>query len=137
MLYLNPFVAQFDVICQATGEACIAQQASMPRFVDTFANQQFDANGQPIFPAQAVQLDGSGQPICPGNCAQFAPQPIPAGGDFWPKSVAVYLVLAAIGIVAAAQSISPTRRWHPKARSGRSTEPAVAGEVAAEAAGDD
>jgi hypothetical protein len=133
LLYLNPFVAQLDVICQATGQACIAQQATMPRPVDPFAGQQFDVNGQPVFPGNAVQLDGSGQPICPGNCTQFVPQPIPAGGDFWPKSVAFYLVLAAVGIIAAAQSISPTRRWHRKGGSPR-VEAAV---ETAEVAGND
>ena len=103
------------MLCAATGEACIAQQASMPRPVDVFANQQFDMNGQPIFPA---------------NGPQFVPQPTPAGGDFWPRSVAFYLVLAAIGIVGAAQSISPTRRWHWKGRAGRLPAPVVAGDVA-------
>ena len=112
LLYLNPFVAQLDVICQATGEACIAQQAAMPRVLhDPFAGQQFDEFGQPIFL---------------GDGAPFVPQPMPAGGDFWPKSVVVFLVLAAMGIVAATQSISPTRRWHWPGRSGRSATPEVA-----------
>jgi ABC-2 type transport system permease protein len=111
LLYLNPFVAQFDVICQATGEACIAQQASVPRPVDPFAGQQFD---------------DAGQPILPGNGVQSVPQPIPPGGDFWPKSVAFYLILAAVSIAAAAQSISPTRRWHWKGRSAQSPAPEVA-----------
>ncbi len=110
LLWLNPFVAQFDVICQATGEACIAQQASMPRVLEPFGPQQFD---------------GSGQPIQPGFGPGFVPQPIPAGGDFWPKSVVVYLVLAVVGTVAAAQSMSPTRRWRWKGRPGRSTAPEV------------
>ncbi len=114
LLYLNPFVAQFDVICQATGEACLAQQATMPRVVlDPFAGQQFDDSGNPVFVGDGMQL---------------VPQPIPAGGDFWPKSVVVYLALAAVGIVAAAQSISPTRRWHWPGRPVRSRSPEVAGD---------
>lgn len=114
LLYLNPFVAQLDVICQATGEACVAQQASMPRNVDAFGQQFVDVNpGPPIM----------AQPIGAGAAVQFGPQPLPPGGDFWPKSVLVYLVIGAIAIVAAAQSISPTRRWHWRGRSLRRTAP--------------
>ncbi len=111
LLYLNPFVAELDVICQATGEACIAQQASMPRPQDRFAVTVFDAT--------------TGLPVEPVNGVGFVAQPIPSGGDFWPKAVVVYLVLAAVGIVAAAQSISPTRRWRWTGRSKRPAAPGV------------
>jgi ABC-type transport system involved in multi-copper enzyme maturation permease subunit len=116
LLYLNPFVAQLDVICQATGEACIAQQATVPRNTNAFGEPFVDVNtGQPVF----------AQPIAPGDAVQFGPQPLPPGGDFWPKSVLVYLSIAAVAIVAAAQSISPTRRWHWRGRSLRRTAPGV------------
>ena len=47
LLLLNPFIAELDVICQATGEACVAQQAAMPRFGAV----------------QAVPIDSTGQPV--------------------------------------------------------------------------
>jgi ABC-type transport system involved in multi-copper enzyme maturation permease subunit len=103
LLYLNPFVAQFDVICQATGEACIAQQAVMARNTEMFGQPRFD--------------ETTGQPVGVGVEGQFVAQPIPAGGGFWPKSVLAYLALGAVAIVASAQSISPTRRWRWTGRS--------------------
>lgn len=117
LLYLNPFVAQLDVICQATGEACIAQQAALPRDFNAFG-QQFDVNtGEPI-----------PQPIAVGEAVQFGPQPLPPGGDFWPKSVLLYLIIAGVAIVAAAQSISPTRRWHWRGRQSQPMAPEVTGD---------
>jgi ABC-type transport system involved in multi-copper enzyme maturation permease subunit len=97
LLMLNPFVAQLDVICQATGEACFAQQAAIPRDVDPFTGARFDTNGQ---------LGG----VAP---LEFGVRPIPAGGEFWPKAALLYLGIAILGVFAAAQSISPTRRWRP------------------------
>jgi ABC-type transport system involved in multi-copper enzyme maturation permease subunit len=94
LLLFNPFIAQFDVICQATGEACVAQQAAMPRDGIVFAAPLDNNTGQPIDMGQG-----------------FVAQPIPAGGDFWPVAVLVYLAIAAVSIFGASQSISPTRRW--------------------------
>jgi hypothetical protein len=102
LLLLNPFIAELDVICQATGEACVAQQAAMPRFG----------------PAQAVPIDSTGRPVELGQGQGFVFQEIPAGGDFWPVAVLLYLAIAALAIFGASQSISPTRRWrwHPRRR---------------------
>ena len=104
LLWLNPFVAQMDVICQATGDGCVAQQATMER------NPNF-------FGAGPVQIDvNTGQPIGPAFNNGFVPQPIPTGGGFWPKSLLFYLLLGVAGVLGASQSISPTRRWHPSIR---------------------
>jgi ABC-type transport system involved in multi-copper enzyme maturation permease subunit len=109
LLLLNPFVAQFDVICQATGEGCIAQQAAVPR----------DA------PPNIVQFDAvTGQPIDLGQ--GFVPQPVPPGGDFWPVAVLVYVGIAGLAIFGASQSISPTRRWRWRPKPRRSPVPAEA-----------
>ena len=109
LLLLNPFIAQLDVICQATGEACVAQQAAIPR--DTTQNiVQFDAvTGQPIDLGQG-----------------FVAQPVPPGGDFWPVAVLVYVGIAALAIFGASQSISPTRRWRWRPALRRSPKPAEA-----------
>ena len=94
LLLFNPFIAQFDVICQATGEGCVAQQATMPRDGIVLAAPIDNNTGQPIDMGQG-----------------FVAQPIPPGGDFWPVAVLVYLAIAAVSIFGASQSISPTRRW--------------------------
>jgi ABC-type transport system involved in multi-copper enzyme maturation permease subunit len=99
LLMLNPFIGQLDVICEATGEGCFAQQAAVPRDVDPFTGVRFDQQGQ---------VGGIG----PG----FGPRPMPRGGEFWPKVAVVYLAITTIGVFAASQSISPTRRWRPAAR---------------------
>jgi ABC-type transport system involved in multi-copper enzyme maturation permease subunit len=114
LLYLNPFAAVSDVICQATGEACFVAEA-LARPATSGPVETIGAAPVPIGP------DG---PVCPdfqGNfgpgCAQFQ-QGFPQfqrpvnGGDFWPKSILAYLLLTPIAIFGAAQSLSPTRRWH-------------------------
>ena len=117
LLLFNPFVAQMDVICQATGEGCIAQQATMPR-----------DNGA-IFAAPIAPLDPTtGMPVDVGQGLQgfVPPAPIPPGGGFWPVAVLVYLGGAALAIFGASQSISPTRRWRWRPAFRRSTAPAEA-----------
>jgi ABC-type transport system involved in multi-copper enzyme maturation permease subunit len=99
LLMLNPFIGQLDVICEATGEGCFAQQAAVPRDVDPFTGVRFDQQGQ---------VGGIG----PG----FGARPMPRGGDFWPKVALVYLAITTLGVFAASQSISPTRRWRPAPR---------------------
>jgi ABC-type transport system involved in multi-copper enzyme maturation permease subunit len=100
LLLLNPFIAQLDVICQATGEACVAQQAAMPRGGIMMAAPLDNVTGQPI------DL-GQGQALV---------EQVPPGGGFWPVAVLLYLVIAAGAIFGATQSISPTRRWRPGRR---------------------
>ena len=114
LLYLNPFAAVSDVICQATGSGCFVAEG-----LARAANQ-----GQPIQPLDvgpAPQVDGIGPggvaagACCPPNGQQFGPMFVPPsfpGGDFWPKSVLAYILLTPIALFGAAQSLSPTRRWN-------------------------
>ena len=114
LLYLNPFAAVSDVICQATGSGCFVAEG-----LARAANQ-----GQPIQPLDvgpAPQVDGIGPggvaagACCPPNGQQFGPTFVPPsfpGGDFWPKSVLAYILLTPIALFGAAQSLSPTRRWN-------------------------
>jgi ABC-type transport system involved in multi-copper enzyme maturation permease subunit len=113
LLLFNPFIAQMDVICQATGEGCVAQQAAMPR-----------DNGV-VF---AAPIDPTtGMPVDMGQGFQgFVSQPIPPGGDFWPVAVLVYVGGAALAIFGASQSISPTRRWRIRPTFRRSPAPSGA-----------
>ena len=127
LLWLNPFVAQMDVICQATGDGCVAQQATMER------NPNFFGAAGP------VQIDvQTGQPTGPAFNNGFVPQPIPTGGGFWPKSLLFYLALGVAGVLGASQSISPTRRWQWSIRRPSRPAPAVAApEMPIEAPADD
>jgi ABC-type transport system involved in multi-copper enzyme maturation permease subunit len=118
LLYLNPFAAVSDAICQATGTSCIVAE-SLARPDPVVAQAQ-------LVPIQAVPALGPGGP-CPDFQGNFGPQcmqfqqgfqgfqpfakPV-VGGDFWPKSVLLYALLTPIALFGAAQSLSPTRRWH-------------------------
>jgi ABC-type transport system involved in multi-copper enzyme maturation permease subunit len=99
LLMLNPFIGQLDVICEATGQACFAQQAAVPRDIDPSTGARF---------GQQDQVGGFG----PG----FGARPLPRGGEFWPMVALVYLAITILGVFAASQSISPTRRWRPALR---------------------
>jgi ABC-type transport system involved in multi-copper enzyme maturation permease subunit len=99
LLMLNPFIAQLDVICQATGEACVAQQAAAPRSGFMMAAPIDQVTGQPIDLGQGAVVEQ-----------------VPPGGDFWPVAVLLDLLIAAGAIFGATQSISPTRRWRPGRR---------------------
>jgi ABC-2 type transport system permease protein len=114
LLYLNPFAAVSDVICQATGSGCFVAEG-----LARAANQ-----GQPIQPLDvgpAPQVVGIGAggvaagACCPPNAQQFGQRFAPpsfTGGDFWPKSVVAYILLTPLALFGAAQSLSPTRRWY-------------------------
>ena len=79
------------------------------------------------FPPDVAQVpcpdfQGDGRMQCfDGGAIGPAFQPIGpvAGGDFWPKTVLAYILMTPIAIFAAAQSLSPTRRWHWPGRSRR------------------
>jgi ABC-2 type transport system permease protein len=128
LLYLNPFAAVSDAICQATGTGCVV--------AESLARQ----NPVALAPAEAVPIGAIPGPgnggVCPDFQGNFGPQcfqfqqfakPV-VGGDFWPKSVLLYALLTPIALFGAAQSLSPTRRWHwsgrnrPQALSGDATD---------------
>lgn len=106
LLYLNPFAAQLDVICQASGSACIVTQA-LNHATESESVEAVPAEFAPVGP-----FDGQAMPL---ERPFFQPPP-PPGGDFWPKSVLVYLLLTPLALAGAAQSVSPTRRWQWPAR---------------------
>jgi ABC-type transport system involved in multi-copper enzyme maturation permease subunit len=112
LLYLNPFAAQTDVICQASGSVCVVSDV-LNRTTQPQDNTGIDVG--PAVPASGAGFGGPGPAV-------FV-QPPTHGGDFWPKSVLVYLVLTAIALAGAAQSVSPTRRWHWPSRQRPTLEP--------------
>jgi ABC-2 type transport system permease protein len=120
ILYLNPFVAEGDVLCAATGALCVTTVQPV---------------AQPIGPAPAVvgavPAVGAGPGVVGPADGALGPgvQPpapdivVTRGGSLWPKSAAAWLVLTVILIAAAAQSVSPTRRWRLPARTAMRASP--------------
>jgi ABC-type transport system involved in multi-copper enzyme maturation permease subunit len=122
LLYLNPFAAVSDVVCQATASGCFVAEG-LARAAGQ--NQPVAAQLLNVGPApQVVGIGPGGAPVpacCPPNGQQFGQPFVPpsfVGGDFWPKSVLAYVLLTPIALFGAAQSLSPTRRWHWRSRPG-------------------
>jgi ABC-type transport system involved in multi-copper enzyme maturation permease subunit len=129
LLYLNPFAAVSDVICQGTGSGCFVAEG-----LARAAAQGQPAQALPVGPGPQVIGPAFGAvPVgacCPPQVQQFGLEFAPpsfAGGDFWPKTVLAYLLLTPIALFGAAQSLSPTRRWHW--RSGPRPQPLSPGAV--------
>jgi ABC-2 type transport system permease protein len=134
LLYLNPFVAEADVACGTEqgsfGNSCgiISGILGPP---DEFGSQAipaggvggvgFDPNdkgGIPGFvrtqPDVAVGADGTITGKGGVVSADVAPSTLdPFHDRFWPKSVATFLMLAAVMILLSVQFVTPTRRWRP------------------------
>jgi hypothetical protein len=125
LLWFNPFAAQYDVICGASdgyqgwcsrlsrvtnGSINVGIGGSGTTSTTTF--NDVGSGGVTIGPAPA------GKFINPGVVVDVAPvqvvQPFGIKRDaFWPRSVAAWLVLSVVLIVASVQLVSPTRRRLP------------------------
>jgi ABC-type transport system involved in multi-copper enzyme maturation permease subunit len=121
--YLNPFLAEVDVLCgteTSLGGWCGIESSLLPNqngvvFVGGGGNQAV-----PVFaPPAPVQFGNAGQGalrIAPtvgdavGVAADVAPFGIVRDG-FWPRSVAAWLILSAVFLLLSVQFVSPTRRW--------------------------
>jgi ABC-type transport system involved in multi-copper enzyme maturation permease subunit len=88
VLYYNPFVAQLDVIC-GTETGFGGTCGVIAAVTDFEAAVNGDLGGQGF----GVDHD-----------------------TFWPRSVAVMLVTAAVLVVLSVQFVAPTRRWHIRRR---------------------
>jgi len=93
LLYLNPFVAQADVICGTEtgfGTYC--------GIIGAVTDRQLVALDRPaIEPA----IGGIAEP------QQFGVQ----RDSYWPRSMAAWLIVSAVLIVLSVQLVTPTRRW--------------------------
>ena len=90
LLYLNPFVAQSDVICGTEtgfGTFCSIVGAVTDRQLVGFA--------------QPGEVDGG------VDAEQFGV----LRDSYWPRSLAAWLTLAVILVLASVQLVTPTRRW--------------------------
>ncbi len=110
LFYLNPFVAQADVACGTEtgfGGFC--------GIITTVTGQDiaFIPRPAPIdVPDRGVGAQPGSDVVVDDGIA--APDQFGIVRDrFWPKSVAAWLVLSVILILASVQLVTPTRRWRP------------------------
>ena len=126
-LWLNPFAAQYDVICGASdgyGGWC--------NRLNTITNGAISVTGSGLgstvnVPTPATGFGAgttSGVPAggAPDKAAVIAggsfggatldPQPFgPRRDTFWPRSLRAWAILSVVFILASVQLVSPTRRW--------------------------
>jgi hypothetical protein len=111
--YLNPFMAQVDVLCgteTAFGGWCSIQSSLLGT-----QNNQF-VDGMPV-PAPMPLVE----PLRREVGVVAVPDMIVAPGDvvpigvardtFWPKSVVTWLAVSGLLLLLTVQFVSPTRRW--------------------------
>jgi ABC-type transport system involved in multi-copper enzyme maturation permease subunit len=125
LLWYNPFAAQYDVICGASdgyGGWC-SRLADVTNGAISIGIGGGATGGQ-VTPttdagsgfvvAPDVKVGGGGAIAVPVPVADVAPvQPFGIRRDtFWPRSVAAWMALSVILIIASVQLVSPTRRWH-------------------------
>jgi hypothetical protein len=141
ILYLNPFVAQADVLCGTEDGAFGGTCGLISTIVNTPQDQLFPPDVVPTEPEPmpgiksgvgvavqgGVQFDvndrtgvpfvGRGGTVIVGNgTADDAAAAAAADAfrdRFWPKSVLSFLLLALVMTLASVQYVTPTRRWRP------------------------
>jgi ABC-type transport system involved in multi-copper enzyme maturation permease subunit len=121
LLWYNPFAAQYDVICGASdgyGGWC-SRLAEVTNGAISIGIGGGATGGSSIVPGGSGFAEPEVRPgVFPDGkiiLNDVAPvQPFGIRRDtFWPRSVAAWLVLSTILIVASVQLVSPTRRWRP------------------------
>jgi ABC-type transport system involved in multi-copper enzyme maturation permease subunit len=114
--YLNPFLAQADIICgtQTTyGEWCDRYSRIMGgQNGIIFTGDQISRAPQPI-PVKVVGADGGVIVQGDGFAADVTAFGV-ARDTFWPKTVIAWLIVSVVMIVVSIQLVSPTRRWRPR-----------------------
>jgi len=138
LAYLNPFIAQADVMCgteASFGGGWCSAVAGIAPSTDPVVFLSEPADGglipgvtRPDFGQPPVMVDGKGGVIVEQDQAiggierGIAIQPNQPFGvqrdALWPKSVITWLILSVVFILLSVQAVSPTRRWRPR-RPGR------------------
>ena len=127
LAYLNPFVAQADVMCGTEttfgGGWCSAVNGLVPTNNPIVFGKQEVPMPMPV-PAP-VFIDGKGvvgddvvfvekggvmMPAVAIDPNQVQPFDVPRD-ELWPKSVITWLILSVVFLFLAVQAVSPTRRW--------------------------
>ena len=111
--YLNPFLAQVDVLCgteSSFGGWCSIENS----LLQTQNGVIFQDVGGPV-PIRLVDPTGGKAGVVLAPVGGFAPQDVGQLGvnadAFWPKSVVTWLGLSVIFLLLSVQFVSPTRRW--------------------------
>lgn len=136
LAYVNPFIAQADVMCgteTSFGAWCSAVNSLVPSQNGIIFTEEgtVQAPAPAVAPGDTVVMaDAAGGPVAVG--ADGRPLDVAPADQFgvardqlWPKSVAAWLILSLVFLVLSVQFVSPTRRWHlprPRRRP-RSVEP--------------
>ena len=135
ILYLNPFVAQADVLCGTEDGAFGGTCSLISTVVNTPQDQLFPPDVVPTEPqpmpgVNVQDMDGGvrfdvddrdgvpfvgkgGVGIGGGANADVAAVENTFRDRFWPKSVLSFLFLAFVLTLASVQFVTPTRRWRP------------------------
>lgn len=128
--YVNPFIAQADVMCTTESSFGGGWCSTVDSLVPNRDGIVFVDGGVVPVPAPPVlqTIDGKEVFVERGFAPEdVAPQQILAQRDaVWPRSVATWLLLSLLFLAIAIQSVSPTRRWRPRLRRGRSDRSAAA-----------
>ncbi len=119
LAYLNPFVAQADVLCGTETNFGSGWCGGVSALVPTDDGVIFTGNAVPAVPAgptviQGVVVDGKGVAVDQfGRPLDAAPVQAfgPARDRIWPRAVATWLILSVVFLTLSVQLISPTRRW--------------------------
>ena len=114
LAYLNPFIAQADVMCGTESSFGGGWCGIVSGLVPSDQGIVFLEEPMPM-PMPAPVIDGKGGVGVEAGVAVGPPlvQPFEAQRDFlWPKSVATWLILSAVFLLLSVQAVSPTRRWH-------------------------
>jgi hypothetical protein len=134
LLWLNPFVAQADVICgteTSFGASCSIVSEITGRSVvfggGTLGPVPAPAPGTIVVPSTGGAIEGAGKLVV---VADGKAQPWPADqvlddviadqpdafgvlrDAIWPRFAAAWLALSAILVLLSVQLVTPTRRWH-------------------------
>jgi ABC-type transport system involved in multi-copper enzyme maturation permease subunit len=128
LAYVNPFIAQADVMCGTEasfgGTWCSGVNALVPSNDGIiFTDGRTDAVPMPA-PMPAVEpgviVDGKGVVVGGdvGVDVNVAPQQVlqPERDALWPKSVVTWLILSVIFLGLSVQFVSPARRWRFRRR---------------------
>jgi hypothetical protein len=122
--YLNPFVAQADVVCgtQTTYGAWCARMAQLLNGnsgVVVFSTTPTPDAPVNIAPAVDTIRAPVAEGVAPARDVAAAAQPFgPARDAFWPRSVVSWLILSIFFVALSVQFVSPTRRWRLGLRRG-------------------
>ena len=122
LAYMNPFIAQADVMCTTEntfgGEWCELTNGFVPTsgivFVDGGGSEPMPPPGAPQVDPAVDPNSGKPEPGVSGGDDGVANQVVPFGQErewLWPRSVATWLILSVIFTLISVQAVSPTRRW--------------------------